>query len=185
GPETRTLKADKFYYDVGRNVGVAMHADLEFREKNVPDPVHLRAQELDRLSPTLFKAVDASVFSSKLPSDPGLQVTVVDATIEDRVVPKRSIFGIRVFNRETGQPETELQRLFDGRNVTLRLEDFPVLWLPYVRGDANDPLGPLEAVSFGYNNIFGAQFTTTFNSYNLLGIDPIVNTRWRFNLDYL
>jgi hypothetical protein len=185
GPETRTLRADEFYYDVGRNVGVAMHADLEFREKNVPDPVHLRADELDRITPTLFKATRAEVFSSKLPSDPGLKLVVVEATVEDRQVPKRSIFGLQVFNRQTGEPEIQLQRLFDGRNVILKLEDTPVFWLPYVRGDANDPLGPLEDVSFGYNNIFGAQFTTVFNVYNLLGIDPIANTRWRLNLDYL
>jgi len=185
GPEYRTLKADQFYYDVGRNVGVAMNADLEFREKNVPDPIHLRAQELDRISPTLFKAIKADVFSSKLPSDPGLQITVADATVEDKPIPKRSIFGFQIFNRETGEPETRLQRLFDGRNVVLELEDIPVLWLPFVQGDANDPLGPLEDVSFGYNNIFGAQFTATFNVYNLLGIDPIADTRWRLNLDYL
>src|SRR5581483_6696592 len=31
----------------------------------------------------------------------------------------------------------------------------------------------------------GFQFTTTFNMYDLLGMDPIPNTRWRLDADYL
>src|SRR5262249_53241141 len=33
---TRTLRADEVYYDVSRNVAVAMRADLEFKQPNVP-----------------------------------------------------------------------------------------------------------------------------------------------------
>ena len=45
------------YYDVGRNVAVAHHADLEFKQPGLPDPVHLRSDELLQLSPTEFKAI--------------------------------------------------------------------------------------------------------------------------------
>ena len=45
-----------------------MRAELEFKQPNVPDPVHLRAEELLQLSPTLFKGIKVEVYSSRLPS---------------------------------------------------------------------------------------------------------------------
>src|SRR5262249_31925962 len=108
-----------------------------------------------------------------------------DGTLEDKVIPKRSIFGMQVINRQTGQPETEEERLFTGRNVVVRLEDVPVAYLPYLRGDANDPLGPLSSVGISYNKIFGVQLYTPFNAYNLLGIDPYPGTTWKLYADYL
>jgi hypothetical protein len=182
---TRILRADEVYYDVNRNVAVAMQADLEFRQPNVPEPVHLRAEELVRLSPTLFQGIRVELYSSRLPSNPELKIQVADATLEDKQIPKRSIFGIQVINRQTGQPETEEERLFTGRNVLVRLDEVPVAYLPYLRGDANDPLGPLSSVGMSYNRIFGFQAYTTFNAYNLFGIDPYPGTNWKLYLDYL
>ena len=110
GKDERTLRADEVYYDVSRNVAVAMKGDLEFHQTGVPDPIHLRADELDQLSPTLFKAQKGEFFSSRLPSDPGLTVVFTDATLEDKQIPMRSIFGNQVINRLTGRPETVTEK---------------------------------------------------------------------------
>jgi hypothetical protein len=182
---TRTLRADEVYYDVARNIAVAMRGDLEFHQPNIPDPIHMKGEELLELSPTLFKGIRVQLYASKLPSDPGFRVQVSDGTLEDKLVPKRSIFGIQVINRQTGQPEVEEERLFTGLNNWVRLDDIPVFWLPYIRGDAHDPLGPLSSISMGYNTIFGFQVYTTFNAYNLFGIDPYPGTTWKLYLDYL
>lgn len=181
----RTLKADQVYYDVGRNVAVAVSADLEFHQPGLTDPVHLKADELLQLSSTKFEAIRAEVFSSRLPSDPGLKVTVAHATLEEKRIPRKSIFGRQVVDRQTGNPAIETQSIFRGEDMILKLEDYPVFYLPFIQGDARDPLGPVEAIGFGYNRIFGAQFATTLNVYDLLGIDPLAGTRWRLNLDYL
>lgn len=182
---TRTLRANEVYYDVGRNLAVAMQADLEFRQPNVPEPIHVRAEELLQLSPSLFRGIRVELYSSRLPSDPGMRIQVAEGTLEDKLVPKRSIFGVQVISRETGQPVTEEERLFTGRNVLLRLDEVPVVYLPYLRGDARDPLGPLSSVGASYNRIFGFQTYTTFNAYNLFGIDPYPGTSWKLYLDYL
>jgi hypothetical protein len=181
----RILRADQIYYDVGRHVAVAVRGDLEFRQPGVPEPIHLRAEELLQLSETQFKGVQAEIFSSRLPSDPGLKVYVAEATLENREVVQRSIFGREVISRETGQTRTEPERRFRGEDVFLEVEDVPVFYLPFLQGDANDPLGPLESVNFGYNRIFGAQLGATFDTYDLFGIDPLPNTRWRLDTDYL
>jgi hypothetical protein len=185
GKENRILRADEVYYDVGRNVAVALHADIEFRQPGLTDPVHVRADELDQLSPELFQGLKAEVYSSRLPSDPGLKIYVANTTIESKQIPRRSIFGVPFTDPRTGQPETEQQRLIRSRNVFLEVDNVPIFYLPYIQGDANDPLGPLENVSLGYNSIFGFQAMTSFNMFNLLGIDPDPGKRWRLDVDYL
>src|SRR5262249_54092727 len=144
-----------------------------------------KAQELRKLNPKLYEAVRAQVFSSRLPSDPGLAVVLAHATLEEKEIPKRSIFGRQFVSRETGQPETELQRLVRGASLGVRVEDVPVFYLPFLQGDANDPLGPLRSLSFNYNRIFGFQAYSTFNLYDLVGIDPLPGTRWKLYADYL
>lgn len=184
GLESRTLRADEVYYDVSRSVAIAYQADLELKQPKLPEPFHMQAQELFQLSPTLFEVNHAEIFASKLPSDPGLTVQVQHGTLEEIKIPKRSLFG-PVINRQTGQPETEDQRIFKGDNVLFNLEHVPVFYWPYVQGDANDPLGPLQNVRVGYNRIYGGIFGITWDVYDLLGVDPYPGTRWRLFTDYL
>jgi hypothetical protein len=184
-PEPPVLRADEVYYDVSRNVAVARLADLEFRQPGVPDPIHLRSEELVQVSPKFWRAIRSELSSSRLPSDPGLKLYIVEATLEERQVPKRGLFGRPVYNRLTGQEESQTQLLFRGDNVFLEVENIPIFYLPFVQGDARDPLGPLENVQFNYNKIFGFQFGVTLNLVDLFGIDPKPGTRWRMDVDYL
>ena len=179
--ESRTLRADEVYYDVNRNVAVALRADLEVRERRFPEPIHLRAEELLQLSPTEFKATRAEIFASRLPSDPGLKVYLSEATFEQRQTQRRSLFSWLGVTQTA--PQTEL--LVKGSNALLKLEDIPIFYLPYLQGDARDPLGPLESVGLNANRMFGFQFLTSWNLYDLLGIDPLPGTRWRLDADYL
>src|SRR5262249_54128239 len=39
GPQERVLRADELYYDVSRNIAVAVSADLELRDKRLPEPM--------------------------------------------------------------------------------------------------------------------------------------------------
>jgi hypothetical protein len=185
GKENRLLRADEVYYDVSRNVALALRADLQFNRPGVPYPVHLRAEELQQQSPSSFKVIRAEVFASQLPSDPGLKIVVAEATLDETKVPRKSIFGRQVVDRRTGQPLYETEQLFDGKDVLFKLEGVPIFYLPFLKGDANEPLGPLRNLSFNYNRIFGFQTFTSWNVYELLGIDKIPGTRWDLEADYL
>jgi hypothetical protein len=190
--ETQTLRADELYYDVNRNVAVALSATLELRENPVPgkapiitEPVYARADELQRLSATQYRVIRSDIFSSKLPSDPGLKVYVSEAVIEDKEVPRRTIFGREVVDRQTGQPLAEHETLIRAENVFFELESVPFFYLPYLAGDARHPLGPVEEVTFSYNRIFGFQSGVVLDVYQLLGLQPVPDTRWRMHVDYL
>jgi hypothetical protein len=185
GKDIHTLRAEEVYYDLNRNVAAAVGADLEFRQPGIPDPLHLRSSELEQLATNQFKAIQAEFYSSRLPSDPGLKLVMAEATLEQKRVPRTSIFGEQYTNRTTGLVETEEQQIVHGDNVFLKLEDVPIFYLPFVQGDANDPLGPIRSVNAGYNRVFGFQAGVTLNVFDLLAITPPVGMKWDFGIDYL
>jgi len=182
---TRVLHACEIYYDVNRNAAIAIKADVEFHRIGYPDPIHFRAQEMRQLSADKFEIDKAELFSSKLPSDPGFKIYLASAVVEEKKVPRRSIFGRQFYDRKTGAPMTETQRIVTARNAVFKLEDFPVLYTPYLQADANDPLGPIEGFTVGANRIYGFQIGTSLDVFDLLAIDPAPFTRWRLDLDYL
>jgi hypothetical protein len=189
GPkDSRTLRADEVYYDVNRNVAIAMNAQIEFKAPagyQIPDPIVFRAGELVQHAANQYEVFRGEVSSSKLPSDPGLKVYVTQGTIENRLVPRFSTFGLPVLNRQTGQQEEVRELYFRGRDVFFELESVPFFYSPYLAGDLLNPLGPVQDLTFGYNKIFGFQFGATLNVYDLLGIQPFEGTRWRLHFDGL
>jgi hypothetical protein len=185
GITTRVLTAEELYYDVSRNVAIALKADLEVKQPNYPDPLHFKGVEVQQLSPTQFRAIKAELFNSKLPSDPGIEVFLSDATLEEQKYRRYTLWGTPVFDTH-GEQEIGSRSIVDGRNVFFELEGVPFFYLPFATFDARHPLGPLQNLNLGYNQIFGFQFGATLDMYDLLGIDPIMpNSYWRTNVDYL
>jgi hypothetical protein len=182
--DNRTLRAEEVYYDVGRNVAVAMTADLEMFRPGFPDPIHMKAEELLQLSPTLYEGSGAEVFSSRLPSDPGLKVYLRQVSLEQT--------GYAPSRRSTLQPDgtvatsqDEAQFFFRGTNVFLEVENTPIFYLPFMQGDVRRPLGPLVDIGFGEDRIFGGRLQTTWDAYDLFGIKPQAGTRWNIDIDGL
>ncbi len=185
GPEMRILRADEVYYDVNHNVAVALSALLQLKKPGLPSDIYVKTDELLELSATKYQVVHADIFSSKLPSDPGLLVYVADAVIEDKTSPKFSIFGTAVLNPQTGRQDVKTQTLVEAHDAFFELQDVPFFYTPYLAGDAREPLGPVREISVGYNKVFGFQFGIGLDVYDLLGLDPIEGTRWNANVDYL
>src|SRR5262249_50256448 len=141
--------------------------------------------ELRQLNADLFEAGPTDISASELPARPGLNLSVSESSLEVKQVTKMNIFGRPYIDRVTGEPITETQRYVKGTNLLVYAEREPVLYWPYLQGDINAPLGPLQNFNFGYNQIFGAQFFTTLNAYDLLGLTRVPGTRWRFDVDYM
>jgi hypothetical protein len=182
---TQTLRADQVYYDVERNRAVALAADLELSAPSVPDGVHLRGREVHRLGLGEWEVLEAAAFSSKLPSDPGLALNSARVTLVEREVVRRNIFGLPYRDIRTGEPVVGLERILTTRNVVTRLEDVPVFYMPYLRVDATDPLGPLVGLGFGQDRIFGTQIYSTWDVYKLLALRGPEGHKWRLHVDYL
>jgi len=183
--DTQVLRADEVYYDVGRNVAVALRSTMEIQQPRLPYPLNVQADQIIQLNPKLFETGHTVIFASSLPSDPGLKITVSSATLEDLDTPRRNIFGWVIKDAKTGEPVTQTEKIFRGRNMVLSIEGVPVFYLPFIQTDPQDPLGPLDGIAFNYNKIFGYQFFTTWNVYDLIGMTPVPGTKWQLDVDYL
>lgn len=184
-PITQTLRAEQVYYDASLNRAIALRADLEMAVSGIPDAFHLRGEEVQRLDLENWRALGGSSNASKLPSDPGLRLDAQEFTLSERKVPRRNVFGIPFRDFVTGEPVTTTEQIVTGKNVVTRLAGVPVFYLPRTRFDANDPLGPITGLSFSQNRIFGSQFYSSFDVYELLALRPPPGHTWRLNLDYL
>lgn len=183
GKEERILRADQLYYDVGRNVAIATLATLELRDKRFPEPLFFKAAEVFQLGASEFRAARAEIFSSRLPSDPGLKLYIGEARLSQRRVPRRNIFGRQFINMQTGELEEETERYFQGDEVRVKLAGIPVFRTPFVQGTLSNPVGPIHGVTFRHDSIFGYQFGVDFDVFNLLGLDPRPGNRWTASVD--
>ena len=61
----------------------------------------------------------------------------------------------------------------------------PFFYIPYIQGDVNDPLGPLNSINVNYNQMYGTQIFTTWDVYDLIGIPPQPGSRWTLNADFM
>jgi hypothetical protein len=185
GSQSQVLRADEVYYDVGRNVAIALKSDLELRDPKVPNPIHFHADEFFRINATLYQTNQMEIYSTVLPSDPGLKIELRQATIEERDTQKKTIFGVGFTKRDTGEPLEEKEHYVVGRDLLIRLEGVPIFYFPWFKGLAEDPLGPLDSVSIGYNRAFGATIFSTWDIFELIGVQRPENTRWHLMLDVL
>jgi hypothetical protein len=181
----QTLRCNEAYYDVNRDVAVALDADLEIKQPLFTDPMHIIGPEIDKLNAKLFQFGFIQANASKTPYGPGLDVEMSEGTFEEKHTLKKTIFGKQVLKSDTGEPEYEDQMIFRGFNVVTHIEGVPVFWLPFLQGDVRDPLGPLHSISIGYSRIFGFELFTGWNLYDLIGIDPLPGSSWTLNADEL
>lgn len=182
---TRTLRAEQIYYDVNKNKAVALRADLEMHFGNFQDSVHLFADRMDRLGRSEWQATKAGAFSSRLPSDPALELLTSSATLRERETDRRNIFGIRYRKATTGEVDYSYERTLIARNARIELLGVPIFYTPYLQTDPSQPLGPLKAIGYGNDRMFGSQIYTTWDLYNLFALRPPVGHSWRLNVDYL
>lgn len=185
GSVTQTVRAEQVYYDVSRSRMIAVGADLEMGTPKLPDGAHLRGREIRRLDENHWEVLDGSMFSSKLPSDPGLRLDSPRMSLTETKGIRRNIFGIPYRDMQTGEKIMGVERLVTLRNAVTRLGGVPVFYTPYLRTDATEPLGPFLGLGFGQDRIFGTQVYTNWDVYKILALKPPPGHNWRMDLDYL
>jgi len=181
----QTLRASEVYYDMQRERAVALSASLEFKPEKLPEPVRLRGRELRRLDFENWEALEASFDGSKLPSDPGLRFDARRVTLSDRRVQLRNAFGIPYRNLLTGEKVEGDEKMLTAYGAVPKVAGVPVFYLPRLRTDATDPLGPFIGFSFGQSRIYGTGVYTTWDLFELLALKPPPGQRWRLNADYM
>jgi hypothetical protein len=184
--EAKTLRAQQVYYDVNRHRAVALNADMEYSKEGYANKGHLIAQELNQIASSEFQATNAEIHASRLPSDPGIRLTMAEAVIyQEPKQARRTVFGTEFRDRLTGGAVEREPQILEAQSIRTQIRDTPIFYLPSIRTDLNDPFGPFNGVTFRQDRIFGTQLFTTWDALELLGLTKLPNESWDLMGDYL
>jgi hypothetical protein len=184
-PEDKVMRAEQVYYDVNKNKALALNADLELSRPDLRDPAHFFGREIKQLSQEEFLVERSQVAASKLPSDPGIDLSMRQVRVtEEKEQIRRTIFGLPFIDRFTGEKDVAPYRRFVARNSFVEVAGVPIMYFPYLAGDVDDPFGPLQSIGFRQDKIMGTQLYTTWSLLELIGIKKLPGERWDLLADY-
>jgi hypothetical protein len=178
----RTVYAERMFYDVRRQVGVILDAELlsplpKIDGYQYQGLVRLKAAAIRQLDASRFVATDALVTTSRL-EDPSYFLGSSTVMFEDIQRPIGDPF--------TGETRVSHQQLVKSRNNFLYLGDVPVFYWPTITTDLEKPTYYVDNLRVRNDSVFGAQLLLELDMYQLLGLDVIPGgTDWNLDLDLL
>ena len=159
-----TVRAPRAYYDVGRNRAVLLDAVLYSFDVERELPLYVRADMLRQTAAGTFRAQGA-VF-----------------TTSEFGVPHFAIGAGRLTVRQVEPRPGVSQAAFRAKDITLRVDDTPVFWLPFAAGRTGEI--PLRSVRAGFSDNNGPQLETEWDAFALLGRTPREGVDAEIDLDF-
>ena len=178
----RTVYAERMFYDVRRQVGIILDAELlsplpEVDGYQYQGLVRLKAAAIRQLDASRFVATDALVTTSRL-EDPSYFLGSGTVTFEDIQQPVGDPF--------TGETRVSHQQLVRSRNNYLYVADVPVFYWPTITTDLDKPTYYVDNLRVRNDSIFGAQLMLELDMYQLLGLEATpAGIDWNLDLDLL
>ena len=179
----RVVYADRMYYDVRRQIGVILNAELltplprteDFEYQGL---VRLRAAAIRQLDESHFTATNALVTTSRL-EEPSYHFAAGQIRFED--------FQNQTINPFTGEPEIAHRQLAESQgNFRLCTRGIPVFYWPTIATDLTKPSFFIDGVRVGNDDIFGTQVMVDLDAYQLFGLrNAPEGTDWGLSVDYL
>ena len=181
----RVIYADRMFYNVARESGVVLSAELLTPIPDYQGLVRLKADVLQQLDRQHFQAYGAALTSSRL-GIPRYWLQTEKMEVEDIQRPLVDPFSNQTaIDPVTGQPAVNHQMLATSRNNYFYLMQFPVLYWPTIATDLTNPTFYLEKITVRQDQIFGSQVMLDWNMYQLLGVrQPPPGTKWSLSTDY-
>lgn len=182
----RVIHAEQMFYDVQRQSGTILGADVLTPLPNFQGLARLRAEMVQQQSKDQFVAREAFVTTSRL-GEPRYRLQANEVFFEDLQTPDINFYtGTPKLDPVTGQPRVKHQQLVTSRNNFVYLGPVPVGYWPVFSADLNDPAYYIRNIRVKNDTIFGTQVYTDFDLYQLLGITQRPDgTDWTLGLDYL
>lgn len=182
----RIIYADRMYYDVTNQVGTVLSAELLTPVPKYEGLLRLRAEAIRQLDRDHFYAEHAYVTSSRIGA-PSYRLQAGSATLVDRQVPRLDpVTGAPIVDPETGEVQTQPERLATLDNSFLYLDDLPVFYWPTFATDLEESSFYVRRIRLRHDNVFGTQALVDLNMYQILGLrSPPKGTDWGASLDYL
>jgi hypothetical protein len=177
----RTVYADRMFYDVKRQIGTILNAELlttvpQAGNYQYPGLVRLRAAALRQLDAAHFQAQQGMFTTSRI-EEPSYALEAEDITFEDLQEP--------IVDPITGAPAIGHKNIARSSNNYLYVGGVPVFYWPTLSTDLQKPTYYVNNVHLRHDNIFGYQALFELDAFQIFGIDRPNGVKWDFNLDYL
>ena len=182
----RVIYAKRMYYDVSREHGVVLEAEILTPVPQYEGLLRLKGEVLRMVDRNHFQAYGAAVTSSRM-GVPSYWLQSDEVTFED--IPEPIVEPL------SGQPETDPVTGETRVNHQLRTRSFnnfvylngiPVLYWPVLSTDLTKPTFYINNLQVTNDNVFGTQVQAQLDPYQLLGIsNPPEGTEWSWNASYL
>lgn len=187
----RTIYADRMYYDVRRNVGTIINAELltplsNFNSLDYDGLVRLKAGVIEQLDASRFVAHDALLTTSRL-EVPSFHLGSETITLENVQQPRiNPLTGAQAVNPVTLEPEFQSASLAQSQNNFVYVGNVPIFYWPTLATNLEEPNYYISNLRVRNDRIYGFQTLVDLDMFQLLGVtDPLPGTDWDLSLDYL
>ncbi len=187
----RIVYADRMFYDVRRQIGVVLNAELltplpNYKGHRYQGLVRLRAAAIRQLDESHFSATDALLTTSRL-EEPSYHIGSGQIAFEDVQRPALDpLTSQPLIDPMTGEAIVEHRQLATSRGNRVYVSGIPLLYWPTIATDLSKPSFFIDRVRVGNDSVFGTQLMVDLDAYQLLGIQNApAGTDWGVSVDYL
>jgi len=181
----RVVYADRMYYDVNREVGTILGAEVLTPAPSFEGLIRLRADAAYMTGRDRLFAQRAWVSSSRL-GLPRYRLQAQEVVVEDRQRTLLDSGGGVVVRPETGEPLIGHAQRVSSRNNVAYLGPLPVLYWPFFSTDLRDATYFVRGAQLQNDRVFGTWGWIDFDTFQVLGWEQKPpGTDWIFDLDYL
>lgn len=159
-----TVRAPRVYYDLKQNRAVLLEAVVYAFDTQRQIPLYMRAEVIRQTSADAFLAENAVLTTSEFAK------------------PHLALGAERLTLRQSTQPDGFVERYISASGITLRSEDTPFFYWPYLAAPAHAL--PLKRVNVGYSSSNGVNVQTAWDLYALAGRRAPDGVELLGNLDY-
>ncbi len=180
----RTIFAQRMYYDVRRQTGIVLMAEVLTPVPKMQGLVRLRADIVQQMGPDRFLAQNASLTTSRF-GLPGYELRSKLMTFDDIQHPQvNPITGVPDVD-PTGAPIVDHQKLATARNNVFFVEQFPVFYWPFLATDLEESNFYVNSIQVTQDRVFGTRIMTDFDAYQIFGVrNKPAGTKWTLSADY-
>jgi hypothetical protein len=181
----RTIYAQRMYYDVRRQTGMVLSAEVHTPVPKFEGLMTLRAEVLEQVGPDRFLGRNASVTSSRF-GIPGYEMRSSLMALDDAQHPRIDpATGAPVVDA-TGAPVVDHQKMVTSRNNVIYLEQVPLFYWPVMATDLDKPNYYIDSIKVTSDLVFGTRVLTDIDAYQVFGIrNRPQGTKWILSADYL
>lgn len=178
----RVVYADRMFYDVRRQIGVILNAELltplpKYQDKEYQGLVRLKAAAIRQLDESHFSATKAVLTTSRM-EEPTYHFAADEMAFED--------IQRQDFDPRTGEVVANHRQMAESRGNFLYLRGIPVFYWPTIATDLRKPSFFIDRIRVGNDDVFGTQVMTDLDAYQLFGIrNAPEGTDLGISLDYL